>query len=489
MPPNILLIVVDALRYDRVGGSNRDVHTPSLDELYRDGASFTNTISNSNVTDVCVTSILTGQYPLEHGVLHHGTHTTQREQRQGHSATSLAERFGSEGYYTAAVEPVLGRWHRDGFDRYVEGPESDDTGGSDALDVMPDWAISAGGKALEFLPDSIQSSVRESVLDRVVEITDGDGVNRAAIDLLEETDDDPFFCFLHYWDVHTPYDPPERYVESVRDRNEYDDTPVRTVIDEHGFDGTITGEALRKRKLRGELPETIGDIEAHYDAAVEYVDDCIDELLTSLSDRGILEDTCVVLTADHGESLVEKGVFFDHHGLHDPVVNVPLVVSGPHVPDTSVFHTVQHVDIAPTVCDIAGLDEPQGAGESLVPLIRGTTDSPPRDGIAFAEERHTRAARMMYDDDVKLITTLKGDGECRYCELRHEAHDALYDLGDDPDETVNLLDDLDTDPRAQSLLDAFETFEESLVDPSTRRDDGEYDEDELQSRLEHLGYQ
>ncbi|QLG28680.1 sulfatase [Halorarum halophilum] len=486
MATNVVLIVVDALRYDRVGVSS--VRTPTLDHFARKNTTFTDAIANSNTTDICVTTIQTGQYPIEHGVLHHGTDVTERERQFGHGAPSLAERLKSEGYQTIAVEPVLKRWHRDGFDRFVDGVDNDDVKKTGMSGLIPDWAISMGGSILDYFPTYVQNNIREAVLNVVTDTTDGKGVTKSALELLDDVDEDPFFCFLHYWDVHTPYNPPENYVEAVKERNDYDETPLQDVFEEYGLEGTITGEGLRKRKLHGRRPETIGEIQAHYDAAVEYVDDCIGDLFEGLEQRGLDDDTLLVVTADHGESMTEKGVFFDHHGLHDPVVHVPLLFGGTDIPNSTVSATVQHVDVAPTICELIGIQELPGVGESLVPLMRGNTTEPPRNGVAFAEERHTRSARMIRQNSLKLINTLEGDGSCRYCQRKHEPSKALYDLDSDPSEKANLLNGDEYCSQVRALLEQFEEFEMGLIEPTPDDSISEYDEAELENRLEHLGY-
>ena len=184
----------------------------------------------------------------------------------------------------------------------------------------------------------------------------------------------------------------------------------------------------------------------------------------------------------------EKGVFFDHHGLHEPVIHVPLLFGGAGIPETTVPETVQHIDIAPTICDLVGVEELPGAGESLVPLMQGETTEPPRSGAAFAEERHTRSARMIRRDSAKLVSILDGDGQCRYCEQTHEPPKALYDLKSDPEEASNVFENPDYDFKAQELEKQFEEFRGGLIDPTTTEYVPQPDEADLEERLKHLGY-
>jgi arylsulfatase A-like enzyme len=490
MVENVLMIVVDALRRDRIGAYESSLRTSTLDALARDGAVFENAYACSNVTDVAVTTILSGKYPLAHGVLNHGTNVTDQERRFGHGTQSLAEQLVAADYRTCSIEPVLDRWHRDGFETFESGgePTESQTGsptGSSALRT-------AASKFLDRLPGRLSGRIRSRFGGRDFGLDAGE-ITDACIEYVADSDR-PFFLFAHYWDVHTPYDPPKEYVRDVRSRRSYDDTSVDALIDREGLSGTLTADALRTSKLSGSYPESVGEIAAHYEASVEYVDDQLGRLFDALADSDRLDDTLVVVTADHGESLTEHGIYFDHHGLHEPVIRVPLMLAGGGIPSTRATGLVQHFDLVPTVLDVLG--EPNdidATGGSLLPMVRGSKPTeakgPPYEHV-FVEERHTRSARALRGERYKLVDTVDGSPECRYCETTHTALPALYDLKSDPDEQENLLDGEDeaaTEQRRR-LESAFGSWHTCLSDPVARDGQETIAAAELERRLEHLGY-
>lgn len=195
-------------------------------------------------------------------------------------------------------------------------------------------------------------------------------VTRHAIKVMGERLDrrSPFFLFVHYWDTHTPYNAPKRFEKRFFDE---DDDSVRIEDVLRRIKNPEWREYLRK-VTKG--AKTASEIIARYDGAIAYVDEEIGVLMDFLEKQGVLDESVVILTSDHGESLTEHDIFFDHHGLYDVTIRVPLIIWCPSMfsSHVRVSSLVQHVDLVPTVLDILNIGGRYGFdGESLLPLIGG----------------------------------------------------------------------------------------------------------------------
>jgi arylsulfatase A-like enzyme/thioredoxin-like negative regulator of GroEL len=259
-------------------------------------------------------------------------------------------------------------------------------------------------------------------------------VNAAAIDWLDRTTE-PFFLFVHYYDPHRPYDPPAPYSEDAK-------TP--------------------------------------YQGEVEYSDAMLGELLSHLDRKGMLEQTLIVVTSDHGESLAEHDELTHGHSIYDATQRVPLILHGPGIPGGSVVHQIARTaDIAPTL--LARLDLPPLNtidGTDLAPLWSGDANS---ERVAYLETLATQ-----YDHGWSpqyglrtrdLLYIQAPDGQS----LRAE----LYDVGTDPAQHTNLLD-----ATSSTRLDLIDQFERTLAarrSESVTAEDQELDSATL-AQLHALGY-
>lgn len=186
---------------------------------------------------------------------------------------------------------------------------------------------------------------------------------------------------------------------------------------------------------------SIDIIASKYNGAVNYVDKCIGDLLTTLKNHKILEDTLIIITSDHGESLTEHEMFFDHHGLYEVTTHVPLIVFHPKLfsRPKKIQGLIQHVDLVPTVCDYVGInDKDLGCdGTSMKPLISGDREDI-RD-FAFFEESYVQRKIGLRNKTHKYIYAPDGIGMCNYCQKVHAGVEELYDLERDPEEMNNVV--------------------------------------------------
>jgi len=165
--------------------------------------------------------------------------------------------------------------------------------------------------------------------------------------------------------------------------------------------------------------------------------------MEALKEHGIADQTLVIITSDHGESLTEHGIYFDHHGLYEVSIHVPLIMRYPEVlpGGKAVEGFVQHVDLVPTILDLVDIKRPTEDfdGESLLPLVR--TGKELRSS-AYAEEAYAERKMAIRTKRYQYIKALTEESAvCRLCNRIHGGVEELYDLESDPEQNHNLVED------------------------------------------------
>ncbi|WP_348611329.1 sulfatase family protein [Halobaculum rarum] len=464
---NVVLIVADALRPDRVGAYSGGELTPNIDQLAAEGQIFENCFACINATDSSMTTLLTGLYPTSHGILNHGKNITTEEMEYVSATTPLPQRLPSH-YETVAFDK-LERWHDRGFDRYINVNSSDEEG---------NHLLRHLSNAVQELPSPVERFIRRGyrTLRSGDPITESERLTKRVSAAIEDADS-PFFHMVHYWDTHIPYLSREHHPDIIAERK-YDDTrPLDDVLDP--IQGSQWAEHLNR--LRG-TTRTVAEMSRKYDAGVWAVDNSIGQVIDKLRAEGVYDETAIIVTADHGESFTEHGIIFDHHGLYDSTVHVPLLIRAPGFEGRE-SDFVQHYDIVPTILDLLDIDYQEAAFDG-VSLASSDIQSLDRDAV-YAEEGHTARRRMIRTDSYKYIKRLDNQTVCRYCGIQHAPERELYDLDADPDECQNIID---TNPDlAQELDEKLETWIERRQAP--RKDDGSYElSSDVEDHLEEMGY-
>ena len=422
---NIVLIGIDALRADHLGcyGYNKGT-SPNIDNLSKKGTFFWNAFSCINTTDPSFTTMLSGKYPVSHGITNHGEKVTDsmRQNFYKQKIRFLSEILRDNGYKTFGID-WLGRWHKKGFEYYL---------GED----MQKKHLEILSKIVNKLPDAFSAKIKKiyrkttsssSVLT-ATKLTD------KALELVDNCNK-PFFLFIHYWDTHTPYSAPERIYNELK--------PEGGGQELKALFANIKNEKWKEYLLKaaGEAT-TAEEVSAMYDSAIKYVDQEIGRLVKYFKEQGIYENTIFVITSDHGESLIEHGIFFDHHGLYDESIHVPLIFNNLPVGGKRIKDFVQHVDIVPTLLDILNIPfkESKFDGVSLVPLIRGEVNS--LRSFIVAEESYTENKKTIRTNKWKYIySPSKEAATCRYCDAIHGGVEELYHLESDPKEMRNIVEE------------------------------------------------
>ena len=334
--PNVLLISIDTLRADRLGsyGFGRDT-SPAIDALAADGVLFERAISGASSTAPSHASIFTSGYTREH-TIGHGNGSTRIE-----GGVTLAEAFRQAGYRTAAFvgNVVLNR--RIGFDRGFELYD----------DELPSAEVN-----------------RPEIFERVARQT-----TERTLEWLKQRRESPFLLWVHYQDPHGPYTPPDEFARRFRPEPRSDERALPVRDDLRGDGGIPSYQALDGMRFPSFY-------EARYAAEIAYTDHWIGRLLEAVDAASTGTGVIVVLTADHGESLGEEGRYFVHGTSTTPdQAHVPLILRAPGLETARRAEIVHHVDILPTLLELAGIAVPTGAsGVALGPVLRGEAPMPDR---------------------------------------------------------------------------------------------------------------
>jgi len=431
--PNILFIVIDALRPKNLGcyGYQKNI-SPNIDEISAKGLLFRDAYSTTNATDPSLTTIFSGRFCRSHGIMKHGA-LLQSEEVQNYLITvhTLPEILKRNGYKTFAID-WLGRWHTKGFDYYSgilrttaqwgKRLTYGQTRGYAAEEAKPGPL-----KYLSLIMSRFSSPVKKPKITPRTDIYgDATIVTQKALEIIKENSGHNFFLFIHYWDTHFPYNSSD-YAEEAR------------VSLNRSAKEQLDRVKHKSRKKQIQLLGGIEKVLAVYDGAISFIDQEIGNLIRSLRQWGILDNTLIILTADHGESLTEHEIYFDHHGLYNETIHIPLVFKYAGLPQGKVVRGfVQHIDIVPTILDILGIESGLDYdGMSLLPLIYHNKQLNP---AVYAEEMHSESKQMVATHKYKYIRApSKQDAVCKYCHTIHGGIEELYDLENDPEETSNVL--------------------------------------------------
>jgi len=373
--PNLLLVLVDTLRADQLGLYGYDRPTsPFLDSLAAESLVFERALSASSWTLPSVASLLTGSSPVKHRVVEWIPLAQDFE--------TLGERLQGAGFTTFGISanPLVGRL--EGFDQ-----------GFETFIQIP-WARA-------------------------------ENINRIFLDWLAENRGQRWFAYLHFVDPHSPYDAPGSF------RNHFTGTGDRRLADDDAL------EALANSVNTGSerIPFDDGDIEylrARYDGETLYWDSQFRELLGELEARGVLEDTVVIITSDHGEEFLEHGKLMHGYHLYDETIRVPLVIRAPgRVRSQRVSRQVEVRGVIGAALELMGFPATDPPLPNVLATARGEEEP-----VVFS---YTNEADT--PEYASSILASAGDSRWKYILRPADGVAEIYDLLGDPGEYVNLIGD------------------------------------------------
>ncbi len=443
---NVLLIVVDTLRADRLSPYGCATgRTPCLSRLAREGILFSRAIAPSSWTIPSMAALFTGYYPHRLGVQ---WDLLGGKSRIPAGVSTITEDFAAAGYVTAGFVA-----------NYVLAPEQGYGRGFDSYYLAPykDHSVTA------------------------------ETLGRRALDWLRDRGDQRVFCYMHYMDPHSPYDAPGPDGLTRWGRRPFvpDQMP--------GWrDGNVWGLTVGREQVEDE--EDVREIGRFYEDEVAYLDRQLGRLLVRLEREGLLEDTVVLVTADHGEELHDHGFWSHGFTLYEEVVNVPLLLRVPGLRHRagSVVHTpVSLVDIRPTLLALAGLpagpavrdgENLLGPGPQRLVFSRTLADAPARSSVFSGPWKYIHFDRPLAVAEPPVTAPGK------WLMDHGPAEEELFHLDADPAERENLAESL-PDVRAQLKTALHQWLAEAR--PAEARHGGEDTPEadtDMAERLRALGY-
>ncbi|NLP11510.1 sulfatase [bacterium] len=477
--PNLLLISIDSLRADHLSayGYAKET-TPYLSELAEEGVLFNNAFSASNWTGAAVASLLTGRYPTSHG------YTNQRYYLDADVPT-LADQLQAAGYRTVCfsnnlyITPQTGlnRGFADYYYRGLGSVKAATASGSF------DWTGAAvWNRFKQRIPLTAKTMVRDTadLLNRRKSLSRDDGAaatEQAIFHWLPQQPERPFFAYVHYQEPHSPYFPPNPYRKRFFSKGwlqqwdylRFDPAPY------YGGKKTFTASEM-------------DNYQALYDGEIAYLDWRLGRLFDFLRQRNLIEQTMVIVTADHGECFGENGYIWHAFNLYESLVRVPLIVrfgewSRRNETDDRL---VQSVDILPTCLQAMGIDPELNDGVSFL-------HAPAREAVYIESDSATlmvkrwleKGAGLQEEDfsqylrdlccyrtsDAKLIWT---------SDAQHE----FYDLQQDPYEKKNLFG---RDPRGNDFVRRLQKWRSRLQPHQANQAQPGFDK-QTWEKLKTLGY-
>ncbi|MFQ5706559.1 MAG: sulfatase [bacterium] len=429
--PNVLVILIDALRYDHLGCYGYAKPTsPNIDNFARESLVFTNSFSQSNHTKPSIASLFTSLYPSQHHVVR-----SNRRDAAGNyisdilddSFKTMAEYLQEAGYNTAGF---IDQGQLRAYMGFAQGFDYYDT----YLGIAP----LINQKFIGWLP-----------------------VNKYR----------KFFAYLHYLDVHAPYTPPAKYIDlfGLRDKVNY--------VPAQGKKWIKARENWKKFNddlVEGKIKLTQDDIQelkSLYDGEIRALDDELGLLFQKLKKEGVYDNSLIILTADHGEGFMEHGMTGHGNSLYDELLRVPLIMRFPNGERRGVVDIpVQAVDLLPTILDFLGQARDANLmGKSILELMNATDHVSQR---PIVSERGSLVAYRI--------------GNYKYIYDKQHNTGELYDLQSDPGEQHNLSNH-DNNKKALEMQKELKQYAQAIAKATPQSKGVKLDKKTIK-KLKSLGY-
>ena len=456
--PNILLITTDEQRYDTLGvAGNPYVRTPHLDALAARGTLFTRGYIQNPVCIPSRACIMTGRYVHQHGVDHMQAVIGTTPGLPPWEVTVM-ERLQAVGYHTAGfgklhMMPPKGLDERQltmGKGARWTVAHGSPLGPSQLGPVYEAWLERQRPGAYEEIYAQRRRAEYRDQQGAIANILAADEyvdhwIGQNTANLVDRDHERPWFAWCGFCGPHPPYDPPEPYASLYHQEG----IPLPALL--HARQKNVAGGQRPSRFDRDDGERLARKLIAYYWGMVTFIDDMVGRISAALTRRGLWEHTLVIFTTDHGAMLGDFGQTGKGNFL-EPVIRVPYIVvppgGAPAVPSGETLGgggrqrtydgLVEHVDLVPTILDYAGLSQPDDLpGRSLRPVIEGrASDFTPKEfvvcehGVPAGEGEPVRRRQCLRTERYKYLSP----------GADHPAE--FYDLHEDPQELVNVVDDL-----------------------------------------------
>mgnify|MGYP001144185556 CR=1 FL=1 len=426
--PNVMIIVLDTLRAKSLHSYGHEkVNMPHLDQFFKEGTLFKNTISTASHTAPSHLAMISGNF-------------VDSEVMSVPVEKTLTELLNEEGYLSLGVfanELVTSKNFIRGFDIYVDHITSP---------LLYQFFLTYKMAYRLFL-----NKIMNPQLLFYFENSRAENVNKVLFPLLEKYRNENLFIFVNYIDPHDPYFPLEPKEE---------DSPYSL---ENGFIRYLP--YWKNPDLDKDQWDNINDL---YLQELQYLDKYLGDLFEKMKRLDIWDKTIVIITSDHGELLGEKGLLTHAIALHEEEIRIPLAIRYPQeIPEgLHIKQQVQTLDIAPTVCELLKIESPQNThGKSLLPFIRGY-EYPEYPGLAFSLQYEFRA---LQNDEWKCVYNL------------NKKTVKLFNLKSDPDERFNVASEYPE--KKEYFLDMYSLYKKKYESQPENFNIKSHEE-----RLRSLGY-
>lgn len=434
MVRNVILLTIDALRPDHLScyGYTRET-SPHLDKFAADSLRFKQAYSTSSHTREAMPSILTGHYSPN---AISEDYSLARETIPGY----LADTHVSGAFHS---NPYLSRGY--GFEQEFNKFDDDMYLGQNRYLAL------------------IQRAIDKYVLNRGEYHARAENINRRSLEWIDSLGDRPFFLWNHYMDVHGPYNPPDGSPYSSVNLSNVEAQRLYHQINEN--EGDIPQE---KRDLAVDL----------YDGEINYLDAQLGDLFQALEQRGILEESLIIVTADHGDLFGEHGRYGHPRYVYPELTRIPMIIQAPEIEGGNVPGPASTIDILPTILDWLENKKPGLAGDSLI------SSTVSQRGAIFS-------SATAEGDDESLRRFAAWDRERGYLLTREILTGAIRE-----ETPIHPLDgeQADLDSLSPEETESYERLRDAILDHSEKcldHDLNEVSEDrstEVDERLESLGY-
>ncbi|QGH33583.1 sulfatase-like hydrolase/transferase [Gracilibacillus salitolerans] len=406
----ILYIDIDSLRPDHLGvyGYHRNT-SPNIDRIAKKGVTFTNYYASDAPCAPSRNAMFSSRFGIHTGSINHGgldadVRPIGADRPFNHHHTpyqAWVEDLRFKGHHTAMISPFPGRhakWNvLEGFlEMHDTGKHAGETAGDVAKEALK-WIKGRG------------------------------------------TEKEDWFLYLNFWDPHTPYRTPAEYGNPFEHSPAADWLTDDIIAKQRESFGPMSARELPARNQWPNLPEEISCREDFkrwidgYDTAIRHVDDHVGQLLQALEEEGILEETTIIISADHGENQGELNIYGDHQTADHITSRVPLIMAGPDIKHGHIdeeFH--YQIDLGPTLVELVGAEpRERWDGTSFLPTIT-KGEAAGRDYLVVSQAAWSCQRGVLYDNWM-LIRTYH-DGLKDFPDLM------LFDIENDPHETTNLVE-------------------------------------------------
>lgn len=451
--PNVIVIVVDDLRYDEFGaGGHPYLETPNIDRLAEEGAMFTDAF---HVVPLCSpnrASLLTGQYPSRHGII-----DNVARDLLSHRLQTFPIAMRDAGYETA----FIGKWHM--------GNDPSPRPGFDYWSALP-------GQGRTIDPDLYEDGRVHRVEGYVTDV-----LTDRAIGFINQERDGPFMLYVAHKAVHPDArqlddgssDPTINrvYTPAPRHRGVYEEEVYPRQENVAHSPDELEGKPALQRALRDrDSPESVAQFSFFLDPGtseetikrraemVLAVDDSLGRMISTLESRGDLDNTMIMFTSDNGFFFGEHWLSQERRLPYEESIRQPLLIRYPSLAEagSEVAGLSLSVDIAPTVLEVSGVDIGSHIqGRSLVPLMRGD-DASWRESVLIEFYTYEKPRPWLMDMDYRTVRT---DRYKLIHWMQHPDERELYDLQEDPYELNNLI----ADPSMANVIEKMEGELDQLV--------------------------